>query len=316
MLRDKQVRFMYERGENIVNGIIPLMKPKGYTSHDCVQILRRLTKVRRIGHTGTLDPNVEGVLPICIGEATKAIPFMQRLPKTYVAEVALGTSTTTEDADGDVTETVDIVDVPTEAELDQVLASFLGEIVQIPPMYSAVRVRGKRLYEYAREQLEVERPERRVTIHDIARLSEIKEGTEPRFTIEVTCSKGTYIRTLAVDIGKKLGYPAHLAYLQRTETDSFTLDDTVTLEELEALAKEEALHTVLLPIERGLAHLPVWKVSEKLKPRILSGQKLRRPKEIEGSPFSVMYQDQLLAIYEEHKENEIKPVRVFNMHKE
>ncbi|HLS23396.1 MAG TPA: tRNA pseudouridine(55) synthase TruB [Pseudogracilibacillus sp.] len=300
-----------------MNGIIPLMKPKGYTSHDCVQVMRRITKIKRIGHTGTLDPNVEGVLPICIGEATKAIPYMQQLPKTYIAEVSLGTSTTTEDSDGEIVESTSIVDVPTEEEIDTVLNSFLGEIVQIPPMYSAVRVQGKRLYEYARENIEVTRPKRHVTIHNITRITSIKDRTYPKFTIEVKCSKGTYIRTLAVDIGKKLGYPAHLSYLKRIETDSFTLDETVTLEEIERKAEEGKLSTIIEPIERGLQHLPVWQVPANIKRRVLLGQKLKRPTEMKQSPFLVMHNNQLLAIYKHHSQNEkeIKPVRVFNMYK-
>lgn len=308
---------MLKRGLPTLDGIIPLMKPKQFTSHDCVMVMRRLTGVRKIGHTGTLDPNVEGVLPICVGEATKAIPYMQQLPKVYVAEVTLGTATTTEDADGDIVEHKEITDLPTDDEIEKTLQLFLGEIKQTPPMYSAIRVDGKRLYEYARENLEVERPERTVTIHQIERLSNQITKANPSFQIKVTCSKGTYIRTLAVDIGKKLGYPAHMSFLKRIETDSFTIDETVTFEQVEKAIQTNQTGKILYPIVRGLAHMPVWQVSKEIKSRVLLGQKLQRPQQELGEPFLVMHEKELLAIYKYHEKNmdEIKPVRVFNMFK-
>ena len=141
-----------------MHGIIPLYKPKGMTSHDCVMKIRRMLQTKKVGHTGTLDPSVEGVLPICVGEATKIISFLLPLHKQYIADVFLGRSTTTEDADGETVEEKTLDSVPTEEEIRQVLASFTGEIIQIPPMYSAIKVNGKKLYEYARENIEIERP--------------------------------------------------------------------------------------------------------------------------------------------------------------
>src|SRR5690625_1275446 len=279
--------------------------------------MRRITKIKRIGHTGTLDPNVEGVLPICLGEATKTIPYLQQLNKEYIAEITLGISTTTEDADGDIVEHQPITTLPSPEAIEETLNSFLGTIKQTPPMYSAIRVKGKRLYEYARENLEVERPERTVTINHIKQIENNLSLTEPSFRIVVNCSKGTYIRTLAVDIGKKLGYPAHMSYLKRIETDSFTIDETVTFEQVEKAVVENRLKDIMYPVARGLEHMPVWNVSKEVKTRVLLGQKLPRPDIKFSEPFLVKYKNELLAIYKYHEKNktEIKPVRVFNMYK-
>jgi len=306
-----------EKRESPLDGIIPLLKPKKYTSHDCVAVMRGITGIKKIGHTGTLDPNVEGVLPICLGEATKTIPYLQELTKVYVADVTLGISTTTEDADGEVVEQVDVKSLPTIEEIERVLASFEGEITQIPPLYSAIRVKGKRLYEYARENIEVERPKRKVTIFSIKRIKKEMTKANPSFRIIINCSKGTYIRTLAVDIGKKLGFPAHMSHLERIETDSFTIDEAVTFEEVEQAIAENRIEDILFSVERALQHMPKWFVSEAVKQRVLLGQKLPRPEEAIEAPFLVMYENELLAIYKYHEvnEDEIKPVRVFNMYK-
>lgn len=308
---------MLKRGLRTVDGIIPLMKPKGFTSHDCVMVMRRITGVKKIGHTGTLDPNVEGVLPICLGEATKTIPYLQQLNKVYIAEITLGVATTTEDADGEIVERKRVLNLPTADAINETLQSFLGEIKQIPPMFSAIRVKGKRLYEYARENIEVERPERTVTIFDMKRIDSELSEKEPSFRIIVNCSKGTYIRTLAVDIGKALGFPAHMSYLKRIETDSFTIDETVTFEQVEKAIEENRLADILYPVVRGLKHMPVWQVTKEVKQRVLLGQKLPLPNLNINEPFLVMYKDELLAIYKNHEKNahEIKPVRVFNMYK-
>src|SRR5699024_5174898 len=278
---------MLKRGLHTLDGIIPLMKPKGLTSHDCVQVMRGIAGRRKVGHTGTLDPNVEGVLPICPGEATKTIPYLQQLNKVYVAEVTLGIATTTEDADGEIVEQIEVTEIPTEEEITDALTSFLGEITQIPPLYSAIRVNGKRLYEYARENIEVERPKRTVTIFAIDLLDKQADQSNPSFQIVVNCSKGTYIRTLAVDIGKKLGYPAHMSYLKRIETDSFTIDEAVTFEQIEEAMKEKRIGDVLFPVARGLRHMPVWQISQGMKNRVLLGQKLPRQAIDIDSPFAV-----------------------------
>src|SRR5699024_4100051 len=179
------------------------------------------------------------------------------------------------------------------------------------------RVKGKRLYEYARENLEVERPKRTVEIFNIERIEGELCEKNPSFRIIVKCSKGTYIRTLAVDIGRALGFPAHMSSLKRIETASSTIDETVTFEEVEKAIEENRLTDILYPVARGLKHMPVWQVTKDVKQRVLLGQKLPRPELTINEPFLVMYNDELLAIYKSHEKNtnEIKPVRVFNMFK-
>ncbi|MEN2464529.1 tRNA pseudouridine(55) synthase TruB [Ornithinibacillus sp. FSL M8-0202] len=294
-----------------MDGILPLWKPKGFTSHDCVMKVRKLFKTKKVGHTGTLDPEVEGVLPICIGQATKIVQFLTDTTKVYVAELSLGVATETEDAHGKIIEKVSVEQFPSKQEIKNVLQSFKGEILQVPPMYSAVKVRGKKLYEYARANQEVERPVRKVTIHEITYLPTDDEVI--RF--QVTCSKGTYIRTLCVDIGKKLGYPAHMSQLVREETGDIKKNDTVDFDTIENACLVGKGQELLLPITRGLTHLDTYYVDDNVKRKVLNGQKLKRPDQVlQTKPFKVMYGEELLAIYTIHpeKEDEIKPIRVFN----
>lgn len=212
----------------MINGIINIYKKKGYTSHDVVAKARGILRERKIGHTGTLDPDAEGVLPLCIGSATKAVPYLSDVDKCYEAEVILGMTTTTEDATGEPLECKEVN--VTEESIEKVIQSFVGKYVQTPPMYSAIKVNGIRLYELARQGIVVDRPSRTVTIYTCDIIEWIDEK---RFRIRVKCSKGTYIRTLCTDIGKALGCGAHMGYLLRTEVGSFSLDDSITLEELE-----------------------------------------------------------------------------------
>lgn len=287
------------------------------TSHDCVYKIRKLTGIKKVGHTGTLDPNVEGVLTICIGEATKVIPFIQSLPKTYVAELYLGKATTTEDADGELVTEKELTHRPSEKEIDHVFEKFTGDIEQQVPLYAAVKVKGKKLYEYARENIPVERPIRNVTIY---RLEQIQQERTPsnRIRFRVTCSKGTYIRTLCVDLGKAFGYPAHMSYLLREESDSIHLDETVTFTQLERASENDSFQQYLLPVERILSHMETYEVDAETKKRVLQGQKLPARNEPNKDPFIVMHRNQLLAIYEHDKNNDrqMKPVRVFNLYKE
>jgi tRNA pseudouridine55 synthase len=297
-----------------MDGILPLWKPKGWTSHDCVMKIRKLYKTKKVGHTGTLDPEVEGVLPICIGQATKIVQFLTETTKVYIAELTLGTATETEDAHGKVIEEVKVSKIPSKQEIENVLQSFKGEIVQIPPMYSAVKVAGKKLYEYARANQQVERPKRTVVIHDIVYLPTEKPSETIQF--KVVCSKGTYIRTLCVDIGKKFGYPAHMSHLIREETGAIHREDTVDFGTIEEACNNGRGQQLLLPITKGITHLDTFFVDDELlKWKILNGQKLLIPDQvIHTNPFKVMYGDELLAIYQIHpeKEHEIKPVRVFH----
>ncbi|MEN1966832.1 tRNA pseudouridine(55) synthase TruB [Lentibacillus sp. N15] len=295
-----------------MNGIIPLWKPKGLTSHDCVVKIRKLLHTKKVGHTGTLDPAAEGVLPICIGQATKIVPFLTDTNKTYLAEVSLGAATETEDATGDVVEQQTVDKRPAQEEIERVLASFTGEVTQIPPMYSAVKVNGKKLYEYARANEAVDRPQRTIIIDELTFLGFTSDTS---FRIKVICSKGTYIRTLCVDIGKALGYPAHMSDLTRTATGAIDQDDAITLDTIALEAEKGNAEKLLLPITRGLTHLDSIIVDDDMKKRVLFGQKLAKPdKQPKSDPFVLMHQGEVLAIYQIHPENDqqMKPVRVFS----
>ena len=238
-----------------MNGIINLKKEAGMTSHDAVFKLRKILGTKKIGHGGTLDPDVVGVLPIAVGKATRMIEFMQDEGKVYEGEITLGYSTTTEDASGELVTETPVLAPLDEKIVDEAIASLTGPITQIPPMYSAVKVNGRKLYEYARAGQEVERPERQVTIYSFERTSPISyEDKLARFTFRVKCSKGTYIRTLSVDLGEKLGYAAHMSHLTRTSAAGLRLEDSLTLEEI--AEKVEAVQLDFLhPLEIGTGDL-------------------------------------------------------------
>jgi len=206
-------------------------KERGLTSHDVVFKLRKILKTKKIGHTGTLDPEVSGVLPICIGTATRVSDYVMDMGKSYEATITLGESTTTEDQTGEVIEKVNIAaNTITSIEVDRVLEEFKGVIEQIPPMYSSVKVNGKKLYEYARKGETIERPKRQVKIDEIERISDLTFIEQTcHFDIKVTCGKGTYIRTLATDIGKALGYPAHMSLLTRINSGGFNINESLSL---------------------------------------------------------------------------------------
>jgi tRNA pseudouridine55 synthase len=301
-----------------VEGILPLLKPKGMTSHDCVFKLRKILKTKKVGHTGTLDPDVTGVLPICIGRATKIAEYITEAGKAYEGEVTLGFSTTTEDSSGEKVAEQKVTETFTKEEIFSVLKSLTGEIKQTPPMYSAVKVNGKKLYEYARAGIEVERPERVVNIYELKLLDDrhYYAGDTVSFRFRVSCSKGTYIRTLAVMIGEKLGYPAHMSDLVRIQSAGFTIKDCKTLAEVETLMNEGKTEAFLLPIERGLKHLPKYQISDKVAGKVKNGAVLEHPADLEaesGEPFVMMDEDgRAIAIYQIHptKENLIKPVKV------
>ncbi len=227
-----------------MNGIIVIDKPQGKTSHNMVSLMRRLTGIRRIGHTGTLDPMATGVLPVCIGSATKAADLLTLSDKCYRAEMILGKTTDTLDAEGTVTAEFEVN--VSEDEIRRAIKSFEGEIEQIPPMYSAIKQNGKKLYELARQGVEVERKPRKVIINNI----DIIEINGNRIVIEVSCSKGTYIRTLCDDIGKKLGTGAYMSALRRIKTGCFELKDAYTVDELEKMSEEGTLEKHLKSVDR------------------------------------------------------------------
>ncbi|GIP62044.1 tRNA pseudouridine(55) synthase TruB [Virgibacillus pantothenticus] len=296
-----------------MDGILPLWKPKGLTSHDCVIKIRKMFQTKKVGHTGTLDPDVEGVLPICIGKATKIVPFLTDTKKTYSAKLKLGVATDTEDASGNPIEEKSVEVMPEQQHIEDVMRQFIGEINQIPPMYSAVKVKGKRLYEYARENQYVERPVRRVRIDEIQLLSTPNEQ-EHSIAFRVVCSKGTYIRTLCVDIGKALGYPAHMLTLVREATGAFSNKNAVTFATIEEAIFKKQEATLLYPIQMGLTHLDVWNVDSETAKKVLYGQKLPNNIQLRTDPFVIMHQNRVLAIYQSHEKQAgyIKPVRVFS----
>jgi tRNA pseudouridine55 synthase len=300
-----------------MEGIIPLFKPRGMTSHDCVFKLRKILKMKRIGHTGTLDPDVTGVLPICIGKATKVAEYITDAGKMYEGEVTLGFSTTTEDSSGEIVETKKIDRLISKSEIIEVLQQFTGTITQTPPMFSAVKVNGKRLYEYARQGIEIERPSRVVHIYSIEILDQSLNdyGETVSFRFRVACSKGTYIRTLAVMIGEALGFPAHMSDLSRIKSANFTLSDCFTLEEIETKMADGTLIDILYPIETALSHLPKYIINDKIAEKVKNGAVLPIPEtvNIEDNLLVLETEDgKAMAIYKRHPEKPgmMKPSKV------
>lgn len=257
-------------------GVLILDKDRGMTSHDCVFKLRKLFQTKKVGHTGTLDPEVTGVLPICLGRATKLARFITDEGKRYVAEVTIGTATMTEDAHSEVVdEKIVSHEAFTTEAVDRALQELTGTIEQIPPYYSAVKVNGKKLYEYARKGQTVERPRRMVEIHRLERTSELHfEAGVCRFRIEVACGKGTYIRTLAVQIGERLGYPAHMSELRRVSSGSFDEQQAVTLEQLTALETIEERMQHVIPLEQVIKRWPSVVIAANRERYIRNGGKL------------------------------------------
>ena len=234
----------------MLNGVINVYKEKGYTSHDVVAKLRGILKQKKIGHTGTLDPEAEGVLPVCLGNATKLCDMLTEKRKEYIAEFLCGVVTDTQDMTGTVLSRSK-ADLSEEAVRTAIM-SFLGESDQIPPMYSACKVNGRRLYELAREGKEVERKARRITIYEL----EILGMELPKVTIRVLCSKGTYIRTLCHDIGQKLGCGAAMQSLLRTHVERFTLADARRLDEIKEFWEKDEIARILLPVDAMFETLP------------------------------------------------------------
>ena len=220
-----------------INGVINVYKEAGYTSHDVVAKLRGILKIKKIGHTGTLDPEAEGVLPICIGNATKLCDLITDKQKEYQGVLKLGVRTDTQDMTGKIIQSYDGDINFSKKEIEEVVQGFVGNISQIPPMYSALKVNGKKLYDLARQGIEVERKPRNITIHYI----NIDEVNMPYVTMTIGCSKGTYIRTLFNDIGDKLKTYGAMEKLLRTKSGNFVLDNTIKLSEIECLVKEDAL---------------------------------------------------------------------------
>ncbi|WP_152392514.1 tRNA pseudouridine(55) synthase TruB [Paenibacillus guangzhouensis] len=299
-----------------LDGILPVLKPAGWTSHDVVAKVRGLIRMKRIGHTGTLDPAVTGVLPLCLGRATRLVEYLQELPKEYEAVLRLGIATDTEDLTGEVIERMDPVHV-TEEQVREVIQSFVGTIEQVPPMYSAVKVDGKRLYELAREGKVVERKSREVTIYKIEVLQLQLQGPEPEIHFRVLCSKGTYIRTLCVDIGRALGVPATMASLVRTMSANMTREHGLTLEQIAEYKQQGTLQEHLIPMDVSVSHLPAHTIAPDKAHQAVQGQKISGravSPAVDQSGCIRLYspEGQFYGIFERKPEETfIRPVKVF-----
>lgn len=300
------------------HGVLVLHKPAGVTSHDCVAKVRRLFATKKVGHTGTLDPEVTGVLPICLGNATRIVEYLQEQSKTYEVVMRIGISTTTEDAQGEVLEQVPVEAASITVErMKELFQRFTGEIEQVPPMYSAVKVNGQRLYDLARQGVVVERKPRNVTIYEL-KLHEISAGDDQTVLVSFSCrcSKGTYIRTLCVDLGLAMGYPAHMAHLIRTQSGGFTLDQAITLSDLEAKLQSGDTENLLYSMGEAL-DFPRIQIPEERKAAVLNGLEtsLQGVQVEEGSLVCLYAGEQLLGIHRVHAGNRgfvAKPEKVFH----
>ena len=253
----------------MIHGIINVYKEKGFTSHDVVAKLRRIVGQKKIGHTGTLDPDATGVLPVCLGKATKLCDLLTDKNKTYEAVLLLGKTTDTQDITGEVLEEKS-TEALTEEKVREAIEGFIGDYEQIPPMYSALKVNGKKLYELAREGKVIERKARPVKILDI----QILEIDLPKVRMEVSCSKGTYIRTLCHDIGEKLGCGGCMESLIRTRVSTFRIEDAKTLDEIETLKQEGKLAELLVPIDAMFPFYPKITVKDDWKAFAKNGNPL------------------------------------------
>ncbi|MCR4990232.1 MAG: tRNA pseudouridine(55) synthase TruB [Lachnospiraceae bacterium] len=230
-----------------MNGVINVYKEAGFTSHDVVAVLRKILNTKKIGHTGTLDPDATGVLPVCVGNATRLCDLLTDETKEYVAELRLGITTVTQDRSGKILkdETDKVKDIPDE-KIAETIKRFVGEIEQIPPMYSAIKVNGQKLYNLARSGIEIERKSRKIKIEEIEILD---VSLHKVVKMRVVCSKGTYIRTLCHDIGNELGCGGCMESLERTRVGSFSVEDAYTLDEIRAIKEEDGLHNIITPVD-------------------------------------------------------------------
>ncbi|KVW93297.1 tRNA pseudouridine(55) synthase TruB [Thiobacillus denitrificans] len=258
-----------------IDGVLLLNKPVGITSNAALQKAKWLLNAKKAGHTGTLDPFADGLLPLCFGEATKFSAYLLEADKHYRAVLQLGVTTTTGDPEGEVLSTREVT--VSRADISAVLPRFTGEIEQIPPMHSALKHQGRPLYEYARAGIEIDRPPRKVTI----RALELIECDPPRVVLDVQCSAGTYIRTLAQDIGAVLGCGAHLTALTRTTAGGFTLGQAHTLTVLEALEASQR-HALLLPADCLVAHLPAIQLDDADAAALCQGRSVPHLTELQG----------------------------------
>ena len=291
-----------------IHGVILLDKPAGYSSSQAVLKVRWLFQARKAGHTGSLDPFATGMLPICLGEASKTAGFMLDASKTYIAAAFLGKATTTGDIEGEISQEMEVPDLD-EVRINSVLSEFRGDIEQVPPMYSALKHQGQPLYKLARAGQEVARKARPVTIHSL----ELLNWAPPILEFRVHCSKGTYVRTLAEDIAEKLGSCAHLQSLRRLDVEPFREKDMITLEELLARAETEVLDDCLLPVDSGLIDWPMVTLDENSMIRFCHGNPVEQAVEVPGLVRVYGPEQKLLGVGEILPDNQLKPKRIMHL---
>ena len=271
-----------------MQGILVVNKRQGITSHDCIYILRDLLGIKKIGHTGTLDPMATGVLPMTIGKATRVSSFIQNSEKEYIATIKFGIETDTEDITGNILERSD--KIPTKDEVLEILPKFTGRIEQTPPMYSAVRVDGRKLYKIAREGKVIDRPKREINVSSLKLLE-----TNP-FTLKINCSSGTYVRTLISDIGKELGTFATMTSLIRTKVGPFSVENAIKIDDLESMTKEE-IEEKLYPTDFALRNIPKYNVPKSFFERLINGVKFY-DKRMNDGKYSIYCRDEFIGIGE------------------
>jgi len=290
-----------------MDGVLNIHKPVGLTSHDAVDHIRAAAQQKEVGHTGTLDPMADGVLVLCLGRATRLTPYLQQLPKKYRGTIQFGIRTTTQDIEGDV-----FSQIPApHLTLEQVRAAaqqFIGRIEQVPPMYSAVKIEGKRLYELAREGKEVVRQPRTVTIYTL-QIEQFQPGEFPTAQFYLECSAGTYVRTLASDLGDRLGVGAHLKQLTRVAVGHFTLEEA---QPLEIFTDAETVAAHLIAPMDALPHLPRWKPTAPYLERLLNGSfvQVENPLWTPGGYVLVMEDERCIALIARWLTPLLRPVRV------
>lgn len=302
-----------------MDGILPVYKEAGMTSHDVVFKLRKILHMKKIGHAGTLDPSVDGVLPVALGKATKTIEFLQESGKIYTGEVTFGFATTTEDLDGEVVESQPLSRPFTTDEIAVAMKALTGDITQIPPMFSAVKVNGRRLYEYARAGETVERPERQATIYRFERTSELifdeTTGTQ-KFTFVAEVSKGTYIRTLAVDLGKQLGVPAVMSQLTRQKAGGYDLSQAHSLADIaEMMTTNGNVDAWLQPLDSAVAQYPHVALTDEQWAKVKNGIGLPKTALIPvADKIVITYQGDVKSVFEWREErNQYRPYRTFSI---
>lgn len=296
----------------ILDGIIPLYKERGMTSFDCVSRLRRILHTKKIGHSGTLDPNVDGVLPICVGQATKVVEFLMASGKQYVGELLVGEATTTQDLDGEVVAQKPVTAPIAEDTIRKAMQELTGDIVQIPPMYSAIKVNGKKLYEYARAGETVERPKRHVHIErfEMTASSYDEKNQQQRIRFVVDCSKGTYVRTLAYDLAKELGYPGVMSSLTRTKSGGFELDQTLSLADIQDAMEAQIMNRYVYPMDYALKSYPHAELSDAQWKKVQNGGWLS-DLDTKDQEVALTYQGEVKALYQ-LKDHVYKPLKMLS----